>query len=374
VVKPLILALVTDAFGGRGGIAQYNRDFLGAIAPAGALRILPRHAPEPVLGLPVGAVQAPARAGRLIYAIEAALDALRNRPALVFCGHLYMAPLAAMLALLVRARLVIQTHGIEAWPRPSRWVRWAVERADLVLAVSRYTRAQVLCWAAIDPERVAVLPNTVGPQFTPGDRNAARHRFHLGPERVLLTVGRLAASERYKGQDRVIAALPFLVARGQDVIYLIAGDGDDRGRLEALARETGVGDRVRFLGAVDATELPDLYRAADFFVMPSTGEGFGIAFLEALAAGTPVIGTGVCGAVDPLTVAAAGAAVEAAASSEELAVALLHGLSQGDVPATSVQSRADLMSSFGRRVYEARASGLIGFPNRSEPANALTQG
>jgi phosphatidylinositol alpha-1,6-mannosyltransferase len=296
-----VLALVTDAWGGRGGIAQYNRDFLGAIAPTTALRVLPRHAPDPVTGLPVGAMQAPPRAGRWRYAVAALLDALWHRPDIVFCGHLYMAPLAAVIARLCKAKLIVQAHGIEAWPRPSRAVRWATERADLVLAVSRYTRAQVLSWAAIEPERVSVLPNTVSGCFTPGDRREARRRFEIGDQRVLLTVGRLAASERYKGHDRVIKALPALVAAGHDVLYLIAGDGDDRPRLEALARSAGVSNRVRFLGAVGGDDLPDLYRAADVFVMPSTGEGFGIAYLEAMACGTPAVGLAVKGDRDALS-------------------------------------------------------------------------
>lgn len=292
--------MVTDAWGGRGGIAQYNRDFLGAIAPAAEVRVLPRHAPDPVADLPAGASQAPPRPGRWRYAVAAILEAWRRPPDVVFCGHLYMAPLAALIAQLWRARLMVQTHGIEAWPRPSRWVRWATERADLVLAVSRYTRAQLLSWAAIEPDRVAVLPNTVSERFTPGDRAAARRRFALGDQRVLLTVGRLAASERYKGQDRVIETLPSLVEAGHDVLYLIAGDGDDRSRLEMLACSAGVGDRVRFLGAVDAEALPDLYRAADVFVMPSTGEGFGIAYLEAMACGTPAVGLAIKGDRDAL--------------------------------------------------------------------------
>jgi phosphatidylinositol alpha-1,6-mannosyltransferase len=295
-----VLALVTDAWGGRGGIAQYNRDLLGAIAPMVPLRVFPRHAPDAVVDLPGGAMQEIPRPSRWRYAVAAVVDAFRHPPDVVFSGHLYMAPLAAAIALLWRARLVMQTHGIEAWPRPSLAVRWATERADLVLAVSRYTRAQVLSWAAIDPERVAVLPNTVSARFAPGDRGAARLRFGLGNEKALLTVGRLAASERYKGHDRVIEALPSLIAAGHDVKYLVAGDGDDRSRLEALAHSVGVSERVRFLGAVKGEDLPDLYRAADFFVMPSTGEGFGIAYLEAMACGTPAIGIADGGAPDAL--------------------------------------------------------------------------
>lgn len=408
--RPLMLALVTDAFGGRGGIAQYNRDFLEAIAPGAELRIVPRHAPDPATGLPERATQAPPKGGRLAYAVAATIETLRRRPRVVFCGHLFMAPLAALLARLVGARLIVQTHGIEAWPRPSILVRWSIERADLVLAVSRYTRAQVLSWAALDPERVAVLPNTVSGRFTPGDRIAARLRFGLGQERVLLTVGRLAASERYKGQDRVIEDLPSLVAAGHDVRYLIAGDGDDRPRLEALAMRHGVDDRVSFLGSVPADALPDLYRAADVFVMPSTGEGFGIAYLEAMACGTPAVGLRVKGDADALApmrldvratsaladavvrrgpeVATLGAAddhdspesaalhkIAAAPSRTGPAVkAVLQALGSSVHDAHADGRRARIVLAFGRDVYQARARGLLEPFFRSEPIRAFSQG
>jgi len=170
----------------------------------------------------------------------------------------------------------------------------------MILSVSRYTRARVLDWAAIPPERVVVIPNTVSDCFTPGDGAALRHEWNLEGKKVLLTVGRMSASERYKGQDRVIEALPALAAAGHDVVYVISGEGDDRPRLERLAHEVGVSGRVRFVGALPLETLIEAYRMADLFVMPSTGEGFGIAFLEAMACGTPALGLDVAGAHDAL--------------------------------------------------------------------------
>ena len=83
-----------------------------------------------------------------------------------------------------------------------------------MLCVSRYTRAAVVGWAAIAPERVVVVPNTVAEGFTPGDGSALRAALGLDGKRVLLTVGRMDSRERYKGHDRVIAAIPALVAAG----------------------------------------------------------------------------------------------------------------------------------------------------------------
>jgi phosphatidyl-myo-inositol dimannoside synthase len=297
-----VLALVGHAFGASGGIAQYNRDFLGSLAAselASAIEILPRGGPS-AAQTPARIVQRRPRYAQPVYAAAAVAKALTTPFDIVFCGHLYMAPLAAIVARLARARLVIQTHGVEAWSRPTDLQRAAVEQADLVLSVSRYTRAQVLSWADIAPEKVAVLPDTVGEAFTPGDGAALRQRWGLGGARVLLTVGRMDGRERYKGHDRVLHALPALVQRWPEVTYVVLGEGDDRARLEALARDEGVSEHTRFLGPVDEATLIEAYRMADVFVMPSTGEGFGIAYLEAMACGTPAVGLDAGGARDAL--------------------------------------------------------------------------
>jgi phosphatidylinositol alpha-1,6-mannosyltransferase len=141
---------------------------------------------------------------------------------------------------------------------------------------------------------------------------------------VLLTVGRIDSRERYKGHDRVIAAIPQLVAAGHDVVYLVVGEGDDRRRLEHRACEGGVADRVWFLGGVELPRLIEIYRAADLFVMPSTGEGFGIVFLEAMASGTPVLGLDIAGARDALAEGELGATVTDSRLAAALARALEH--------------------------------------------------
>lgn len=297
-----VFALVTDAYGGRGGIAQYNRDFLGSLAERGlaeSITVLPRHTADQV-ATPRGIRQLSPHRSRIGYVLSA-LKAASTQPIdVVFCGHLHLAVLAVIVARLGRARLLVQTHGTDAWVRPPALRRRAIEAADLILCVSRYTRAAVLNWASMAPERAVVLPNTVGEVFAPGDDSAMRAAMGLAGKRVLLTVGRLDSRERQKGHDRVIAAIPDLVARGHDVIYAIAGEGDDRARLEQYANEIGVAGRVRFLGPVPLETLTGLYRMADLFVMPSTQEGFGIAFLEAMASGTPALGLASSGAVDAL--------------------------------------------------------------------------
>lgn len=110
----------------------------------------------------------------------------------------------------------------------------------------------------------------------------------------------LHLTERYKGHDRVLEVIPSLLERFPNLVYVIAGDGDDRLRLEKLAKDLGVHAAVRFTGRIDNNDLPDLYRMADVFVMPSTGEGFGIVFLEAMACGVPAVGSDSDGSIDAL--------------------------------------------------------------------------
>ena len=155
--------------------------------------------------------------------------------------------------------------------------------------------------------------------------------------------------ECYKGHDRVIATIPDLVANGHDIYYVVVGEGDDRARLEALARDAGVSDRVRFLGAVGLQSLIEIYRAADLFVMPSTGEGFGVTFLESMASGTPALGFDTGGAKDAL----ADGELGTAASETNLSATISHILNQPKPD--SVDLAAAVHARFGQKQFAINA-------------------
>ena len=351
-----IFALVTDAFGSRGGIAQYNRHLLSSLASCdliGEVVVLPRGAETSFGELPRRLRQlAPAR-GRLTYSLVALREARAHRPVhVVFCGHLFMAPLAAVIAKLLRAPLWIQVHGIEAWQKMSNLHRRSLEMAALITSVSRPTRRRLLAWSGVDPNRVKVLANTFDPVFTPGPKPAyLLDRYAAHGKKILMTISRLAASERYKGHDRVIRVLPRVLSKNPETIYFVVGDGDDRPRLEALATKYGVRERVQFAGSVLAEELPDYLRLADLLVMPSTGEGFGIVFLEAMAAGVDVIGGNRDGSLDPLADGVLGRIVDPENESE-LAVAICAALG-GPAP------RTDRAKRFALPAFNAHLEALI---------------
>jgi glycosyltransferase involved in cell wall biosynthesis len=229
--------------------------------------------------------------------------ALREKPDLIITTHLNFGPFAALVRRLTRIPYWIVLHGYESWEiqRPSQ--ERAVCEADLLLPVSEFTRKRVMENYGVPAERMHLVHDTFDPErFTIGPKPThLLKRFELlGEGKIILTVGRLSAAERYKGHDRLIRALPVIRARVPNTKYLIVGGGDDRSRLEAIAAEHNVADAVIFAGRVPQEALPDYYRLCDLYAMPSTGEGFGIVFLEALAAGKPVLGGNRDGAVDAL--------------------------------------------------------------------------
>jgi phosphatidylinositol alpha-1,6-mannosyltransferase len=325
-----ILALLTDSFGGRGGIAQYNRDFVTALSLSSAVKevvVLPRLGSATHEGLPAKVSQERALASRASYSLKAAGLALGRGPFdIVFCGHLYLAPLAMAIARTRGLPMWLQVHGIDAWERPSRLLQASLEQADLVTAVSRYTRQRILQWASIEPHRIRVLPNTMRFAIRERDRGAQLPGdLPFAGKPFLITVSRISRKDDYKGHRRVIAVLAGLRRRHPDLQYVIVGDGDDRSGLEAAAAEAGVAHCVSFLGHASTNLLQSLLAAASAFVMPSTGEGFGIVFLEAAAYGLPVVAGNKDGSVDALADGALGALVDPddpAALSEALSKAI----------------------------------------------------
>jgi phosphatidyl-myo-inositol dimannoside synthase len=283
-----VLLLCTDAYGGHGGIALYNRDLAEALAA--------REDVEEVIVVPrvirTGAGELPAKItfhadaarGPAQY-LRAVARARAAKPDLVICGHMNLLPIACTIA----RKPLLMIYGIEAWKRPRGFAPRLLHRAGAVISISEITRSRFVAWSGYRGPTF-LLPNAIhAERYGIREKRAdliARHR--LEGKRVLLTVGRLAEEERYKGFDEVLEILHQLP---EDVVYMIAGGGNDAVRLQHKAAQLGAGSRVIFTGLFPEEEKRDLYALADVFVMPSRGEGFGYVFLEALASGVPVIGS-----------------------------------------------------------------------------------
>ncbi len=164
----------------------------------------------------------------------------------------------------------------------------SARRANRIIAVSAFTRDEVVRRLGVPASKVVVVHNAVDPAFTPLAADAVtrfRHEQQL-PERVILTVGTLEPRKNLTG---LFEAFARLASQTDATLVVVGGQGwlyD-----EALARVAALGltNRVRFTGFVPDDELPHWYNAATVFVYPSLYEGFGLPPLEALACGIPTI-------------------------------------------------------------------------------------
>ncbi|MEN8446744.1 MAG: glycosyltransferase family 4 protein, partial [Cyanobacteria bacterium J06555_13] len=234
-------------------------------------------------------------------AVALASYLIRHRPERVFCGHINLAPLVSPLCKLLGIPYTVMTYGKEVWyPLPTKEKK-AIQEAQRVWTISRYSRDLACTANQIPPEKFDMLPCVVdGDVFTPGTASPELiEQYQLADHRVLMTVARLWAGDIYKGVDVTIRALPKIAQAFPEVKYVVIGRGDDQPRLAQLAVDLGVADQVVFAGFVPNDALVAHYRLADVYVMPSK-EGFGIVYLEAMACGVPVIAGDHDGSADPV--------------------------------------------------------------------------
>lgn len=196
---------------------------------------------------------------------------------------------------------------------PRALIRRACAGASRVITVSEALR-EALLGLGVAPERVVTLRNGVDlDKFRPGDRAAARRDVGFG-RRTLLAVGHLIPR---KDHELIVRALPLV----PDVDLVIVGEGPLRERLLGVARELGVGSRLRIVSNVLQDRLVTFYTAATLSVLTSRHEGMPNVVLESLACGTPVVATLVEGVPELLDAPAAGLLVR-----ERTPVALAAGI------------------------------------------------
>jgi len=292
-----ILALVTDAFGGYGGIALYNRDFLTALCHyKGVEKVVvnPRNMPNVPEPLPDKLVNITAGLGGICSYLSTVTKTYFDSDEfnLIVCGHINLLPLAWFLGKILGIPIILEIYGIDAWEPTSRKLsNWIVGSIPCVISISECTRQRFLTWSKINPECCVLLPNAIHTErygVKPKSKKLL-DKYALANKVILLTFGRLVSHERAKGFDEVLNILPELVVDIPNIMYVIAGDGCYGAELKHKVNELQLEDKVIFTGMVKEEEKADIYRLADVYIMPSRGEGFGFVFLEAMACGIPVV-------------------------------------------------------------------------------------
>lgn len=259
------IVLVTSGFGPTlGGVGVVSAGVVEALAPQAAITVW-RHRPD----WPSG-IRSVALAGR-------ALTGLFRRADFLIFTHVDLARIAVALPFLRNVPYAVIVYGVEVWRPLDRWRRAALERAATIVTISDYagTRAR-----EFNPWLPAMRVVWLGA----AERPTAEARRQTTPTVVML--GRMASRERYKGHDAMIDAWPSVVAAVPGAQLVIVGDGDDRPRLAARAAQFA---SITFTGFLDDAARDDLLQSAAVLVSISTGEGFGLAAVEAAACGLPVI-------------------------------------------------------------------------------------
>jgi phosphatidylinositol alpha-1,6-mannosyltransferase len=264
--------------------------------------------PNLVDRVPVPSRRLRAAPGLVRWSLRAAVLAKAYRAEFVWCGNIKP---AAYPARWINARMGlpygILMHGgdlliLQLQARRStvkkRVIQALLGHASVVIANSQWTHG--LCRGLLDELEirrdaawVRTVPLGSDPVlFRPGlDQATVRSRYSLSGGRWLLTVARLT---QHKGIDIGIRVVAMLAERFPDLGYLVVGSGSERATLESLARELGIGERIRFLGAVPDNELPAVYNVGEIYlglsrVMSDRVEGFGISLSEAAASGLPAV-------------------------------------------------------------------------------------
>jgi phosphatidylinositol alpha-1,6-mannosyltransferase len=295
------LFLYLSAFSSVGGIQKFNRSLLKAlhelsiegITDAAAISSHDHYTGEKYFA---AARFKGFKGNRLLFLLTAIIRSFNKE--VIIIGHINLSIAGCLIKRIFRKKkIILVVHGIEVWKELKGFQKEMVTVADVILSVSAFTKSKLTEYNPyVQGDKIKVFHNTIDPWFgLPSQFEKPAYliqRYGLRPAtKVLLTITRLSASEKYKGYDVVMESLPALLHQYPDMVYLLAGKADDaeKARVDALIQQHGVSGNVQYLGYIEEKELNDHYLLADVFVMPSKGEGFGIVFIEAMACGSKVI-------------------------------------------------------------------------------------
>jgi len=163
-----------------------------------------------------------------------------------------------------------------------------MEAANVVVAVSEYTKQMIVKEYGIPASKIRVVHNGIDDETMPkpGGWLPRLRQLKSSGFKIVLFLGRVTLQ---KGPDYFIRVAKRVTEKNPKVVFILSGSGDMEGSIMQLAAQLGVSDKVLFTGFVTGPERYEMYAAADLFAMPSVSEPFGITPLEAMKTGTPVL-------------------------------------------------------------------------------------
>ncbi|MBK8712910.1 MAG: glycosyltransferase family 4 protein [Niastella sp.] len=214
-----------------------------------------------------------------------------------------------------RTKIILMAHGIEIWGKISFFKKIHIAAVDRFWAVSYFTKNRIIEQHHIPAKKIEVLNNCLDP-YLPAPKNifmpaGLRQRYRLGEDdKILFTLTRLSSKEKYKGYVDVLQALKEL--NDPTIKYILAGKADPMAlaQIKQHIIALGLQQQVILAGFLPEEELAAHFTLSDCYIMPSSKEGFGIVFIEAMYYGIPVIGGNADGTADALQHGKLGCMVE----------------------------------------------------------------
>jgi len=372
-----ICCVAPNIFGFTGGVQIYTRNLLEqlkvVLPEAQCMTLLKYDRPSDVANasVPIPGIrfycfgQWPRQVQTVAMTLMLLWLAWRQPHMLFIATHAQYAKALWLAKRVFKIRYWVVAHGLEVWNVPPGLLRTALRQADQIAAVSQYTRQRLMQEQSIAGDRIAILVNTLNAarfQIAPKPAHLLQQHGLRPDQKVILTVCRLGGeSPLYKGYEQIIRLLPQLKAHWLDIQYVLVGKGSDLKRIQQLVQSLGLSENVILTGFVADEALPAYYNLCDVFAMPSTGEGFGIVYLEALSSGKPVLGGNQDGAVDPLLNGALGCLVNPR-DRDEIA-ATLRQILQGTYPNPAIYQpeylREQVIAHFSLTQFQTQLRQLL---------------
>ena len=254
-------------------------------------------------------------------------------------------------------KVILLAHGIEIWGELNAHKIQMLNSCDKILCVSHFNLNTIAEKHNLPLNKLAVLNNCLDPflnnQHSTVANNNLRKRYLFNTDdTVILTLTRLSAKDRYKGYDVVLDAMKNLVIKNKNIKYLLAGSSSSEEKIfiEQLVKTNALQSNVVLAGYISEEEIAAHFSMADLYVMPSTKEGFGIVFIEAMYYGIPVIAGNKDGSTDALLNGELGLLIEPNNSTEiELAVHKIMNNKNAYKPNHKL-----LMENFGYNAYKKK--------------------
>ena len=300
-----------NAYSSVGGIQKFNTNVITALSIIGqeqnhTINLLSLHDQEKDLSPALKVNFKSAFHNKFRFLLFSLFYLIRSD--VVFLGHCNLAfPITILNKYIFRKKIYLFIHGIEVWsPLPYHKTQ-ALKDCEGIFSVSNFTADKAISIHHLDTLKVSIFPNTLDP-FTPFAIAQEKpisllKKYNLkDTDNIILTITRLSYTEKGKGYDKVIAALPAILRHTPNLKYILAGkiDNNENVRIQHLIKSFGVESSVIIAGFIAPSELVAHYQLCDLFVMPSTKEGFGIVFIEATACGKPTMGGNIDGTPEAL--------------------------------------------------------------------------